>query len=82
MAHKKVRGNETSNWEASSAAKCLKFFGFAWPSDVQERVGFLNQGCEYLDLELSETDYSQEFTTNSKSAPFCFDGARFGEVHL
>jgi hypothetical protein len=82
MDHKKFRGNEISKWGASVLAKCLKLFGWVRPSHVQERVGFLNQGCEYLDLELSETDSSKEFNTNSKSAAACFDGAQFGEVHL
>jgi hypothetical protein len=82
MAHKNFRGSEVSKWEASLAAKFLKLLGWAWPAHVQERVGFLNQGCEYLDLELGETDYSQEFTINSESAAVCFDGAQFGEVHL
>lgn len=82
MAHKKFRGSETSRSEASLAAKYLKRFGGAWLAQVDERVGFLNQGCEYLDLELSETDYSWEFTFHSESAAVRFDGARVDEVHL
>jgi hypothetical protein len=82
MAHKKRSGGEISKWEASLAAKYRKLFGWSWPVHVQERDCFLNQGCEYLDLELSETDYSRGFTVNSESAAVCFDGAQVGEVHL
>ena len=82
MAHKKFRGSEISKWEASLAAKYRKVFGWAWPDHIQERVSFLNQGCEYLDLELGETDDSQEFNVNSESAAVCFDGAQIGEAHL
>jgi hypothetical protein len=82
MAHEKCSGGEISKWEASLAAKYRKLFGWSWPAHVQERVSFLNQGCEYLDLELGETDYSREFTVNSESAAVCFDGAQAGEVQL
>ena len=82
MAHQKLRGAETSRPKASLAAKSLKLLGWPGPAHAQERVDFLNQGCEYLDLELGETDGSWEFTFHSESPAVYFDGARFGEVHL
>lgn len=81
MAHKKSRDGERSKWETALAAKYRKLFGWARPAHVQDRVSFLNQGCEYLDLELGEADYSREFTIDSEAAAVCFDGAQFGEVH-
>lgn len=40
----------------------------AWPAPVEGRFDFLNQGCEYLDLELREPDNSQEFTESNTGA--------------
>ena len=82
MAYKRLRDSQTSHPEASLAARSLKLLKWPWSAHAQESFSFLNEGCEYLDLELSETDDSREFTFHSESAAASFDGERFGEVHL
>lgn len=48
--------------------------GSDWPKPVEGRLSFLNEGCEYLDLELSEPDAPKNTVAiSSESALTCVD---------
>jgi len=51
--------------------------GSDWTKPVEGRLNFLNEGCEYLDLELGEADAPKNIVAmSSESAPIRVDSSR------
>ena len=59
------------------AAIYLKLFGAARPIDVPQHFDWLNEGCEYLDLELDTAVDSRESAVNSQTTFGRFVSVKF-----